>query len=450
MHPPGSLRMSDKEVIKKFLLLLVSLMFFAALTIPVYFLMTAGAKKDAPDEVTVEPEPEEIDLDNAIPGQMGVAPWEAEREALKRTTFMLNKGAFFGGFALIIVLYVIYYVVVLRNQFYPFLAQSDPKLLIFGLLPFLLFMVAEVMEILLVPTHLTKRLASFTGLNFEIAYILLAFFLFFTLIGTFVDTNLNRVIMMDGVPFRYARFGNGPRNLVLIPGLSMQTMKGQGMNMAWMYRMFSKEYSVFVMDKKDEVEEDVTLEELAEDIYRAMDENGILSADVVGISQGGMIAQYLALNHPEIVDRLVLGVTASRMNETLKGFLNRSITYAKKGEMEKIMMESFENDFTEEYTKKFKPFLPILSKMAVPKSNTRFIRLAQSIYGIDTYDRLGEIGCPVFVIAAGKDKVVTGQASLEIAEKLNCQKYDYRRLAHGAYSEAKDFNERIYKFLMRR
>ena len=89
MHPPGSLRMSDKEVIKKFLLLLVSLMFFAALTIPVYFLMTAGAKKDAPDEVTVETEPEEIDLDNAIPGQMGVAPWEAEREALKRTTFML-------------------------------------------------------------------------------------------------------------------------------------------------------------------------------------------------------------------------------------------------------------------------------------------------------------------------------------------------------------------------
>ena len=70
------------------------------------------------------------------------------------------------------VLYVIYYIAVLRNQFYPFLAQSDPKLLIFGLLPFLLFMVAEVMEILLVPTHLTKRLASFTGLNFEIAYIL--------------------------------------------------------------------------------------------------------------------------------------------------------------------------------------------------------------------------------------------------------------------------------------
>jgi pimeloyl-ACP methyl ester carboxylesterase len=319
-----------------------------------------------------------------------------------------------------------------------------------GLLPFLLFLVAELMEILLIPTHLTKRLASFTGLSFEIAYILLAFFIFFTLIGTFLDTNANRILMMDGVPFRYARFGNGPRNLIIIPGLSMQTMKGQGLNMAWMFRIFKKDYTVFVMDKKDEVPEDVTLEELAEDIYTAVGEVGILSADIIGISQGGMIAQYLTLNHPEFVDKLVLGVTASRMNDTLKGFLNRTITYAKKGEMEKIGMESFENDFTEEYTKKIKPFLPMISKMAVPKSNTRFIRLAQSIYGIDTYDRLNEIGCPTFVIAAGNDMVVTEQGSLEIAEKLGCQKYDYRRLGHGAYSEAKDFYERIYKFLMRR
>ena len=35
----------------------------------------------------------------------------------------------------------------------------------------------------------------------------------------------------------------------------------------------------------------------------------------------------------------------------------------------------------------------------------------------------------------------------EIAEKIRCEIYMYERLGHAAYEEAKDFNERIYKFL---
>lgn len=42
---------------------------------------------------------------------------------------------------------------------------------------------------------------------------------------------------------------------------------------------------------------------------------------LMGISQGGMIAQHFAIAHPDIVEKLVLGVTASKQNEILKMLL---------------------------------------------------------------------------------------------------------------------------------
>ena len=76
----------------------------------------------------------------------------------------------------------------------------------------------------------------------------------------------------------------------------------------------------------------------------------------------------------------------------------------------------------------------------------RFIKLAKACLTCTTYDNLEKIKCPVLVLGGGKDKVVTGEASREIAEKLNCECFIYEDLSHEAYNEAKDFNTRIYNF----
>ena len=76
----------------------------------------------------------------------------------------------------------------------------------------------------------------------------------------------------------------------------------------------------------------------------------------------------------------------------------------------------------------------------------RFEKLAKACLTCETYDRLEEIRCPVLVLGGGKDRVVTGEASVEIAKKLNCEYYIYEDMGHEAYNEAKDFNKRIYAF----
>jgi len=53
----------------------------------------------------------------------------------------------------------------------------------------------------------------------------------------------------------------------------------------------------------------ITVGDLAEDIVAVLDDAGIRSVHVVGVSLGGMIAQELAIEHPERVGRLVLAST---------------------------------------------------------------------------------------------------------------------------------------------
>ena len=48
----------------------------------------------------------------------------------------------------------------------------------------------------------------------------------------------------------------------------------------------------------------------------------ITNADIFGVSQGGMIAQYLAIDRPDLVNQLVLAVTLSKNNETVERTVN--------------------------------------------------------------------------------------------------------------------------------
>lgn len=245
----------------------------------------------------------------------------------------------------------------------------------------------------------------------------------------------------------YISFGRGTKSLIMIQGLNTNGIKGAAVSLAYMYRIFAKEYKVYIFDRRPEVREGITVRDMASDIAAAMDTLGIVNADVIGVSQGGMIGQYLAIDRPDLVNKLVLAVTLSKNNEIINKAIDNWIKMTEQGDMRQLVADMSEKMYSDAYVKRYKPFMPLLTALQKPKDVQRFIILAKSCLTCNAYDELDKIQCPVFVIGGGLDKVVGGAASEEIAQKLDCEIYMYDELGHAAYEEAKDFNKKVYEFL---
>uniref|UniRef100_A0A6B2LHF1 AB hydrolase-1 domain-containing protein n=1 Tax=Arcella intermedia TaxID=1963864 RepID=A0A6B2LHF1_9EUKA len=63
--------------------------------------------------------------------------------------------------------------------------------------------------------------------------------------------------------------------------------------------------------ESDKPSGDYTTKEMAEDTFQLLKALKYEKASVLGYSMGGMIAQELAINHPEVVDKLILAGTCS-------------------------------------------------------------------------------------------------------------------------------------------
>lgn len=251
---------------------------------------------------------------------------------------------------------------------------------------------------------------------------------------------------INGVKMDCITFGKGTKPLVMIQGLNTNGIKGTAVPLAYMYRIFAKDFKVYLFDRRENLKADVTIKELADDTALAMDTLGIKDAYILGVSQGGMIAQYLAVQRPELVKKLVLAVTISKNNDTVTKVIDSWIEMTNQGNYKALVADMAEKMYSDAYVKRYRLFMPLLTVLQKPKDVQRFITLAKSCLTCESYEMLDKIKCPAFVIGGSKDKVVGGEASVEIAQKLGCKIYMYENSGHAAYEEAKDFNQRVYDF----
>lgn len=254
------------------------------------------------------------------------------------------------------------------------------------------------------------------------------------------------VLNLNGTSVRYITFGKGEKTLIMIQGLNTRSIKGAGIVLAYMYRIFAKDYKVYLFDRRENIGESITVRELASDVSAAMDSLKLTNADVFGVSEGGMIAQYLAIDRPDLVNKLVLAVTASKNNDTVTGVINSWIEMTEQGRMKELVRDMAEKMYSDAYVKRYRPFMPLLTLLQKPKDIKRFITLCRSCLTCNAYGELEKIKCPVLVLGGRLDKVVGGESSEEIAKKLGCELYMYEDLGHAAYEESKDFNKRVYDF----
>ena len=260
----------------------------------------------------------------------------------------------------------------------------------------------------------------------------------------------NGTVKIGNTEMDYVVFGRGRENLMMIPGLGdgLKTAKGTAALMAMLYRKYGKSYKVYMFSRKNKLEEHSSIRDMANDQRDAMEKLGIAKAHVVGISQGGMIAQWLALDYPSAVDKLVLAVTIARPNDTANRVIGSWIELATKNDYRSLFIDMMEKSYTEKYKEKYRRLYPLLTRIGRPKNFTRFIIQANAILQHNAYAELEKIHCPTLIIGANQDEIVGAQSSQEIAKRITgCKLLLYEGFGHGVYEEAKDFNQQILDFL---
>ena len=118
-------------------------------------------------------------------------------------------------------------------------------------------------------------------------------------------------VVADTLEMNYFRFGSGEKTMVILPGLSVQSVMGPAQAVADEYAVMKDEFTVYLFDRRTELPPDYNIYDMADDTAKAIKALGLSDIYLFGASQGGMIAMTVAILYPELVRKLALGSTAS-------------------------------------------------------------------------------------------------------------------------------------------
>ena len=261
----------------------------------------------------------------------------------------------------------------------------------------------------------------------------------------------NGTVPIGNTELCYASFGSGNKVLILLPGLSdgLATVDGKALFLAAPYKLFFKDYTLFMFSRKNNLPDNYSIREMADDQAEAMRKLGIEKASVLGVSEGGMIAQYLAIDHADLIEKLVVAVSAPNANETVHSVVEAWIGLAKQENHKQLMIDTAEKSYSEAYLKKYRKIYPVIGWIGKPKNYHRFLVNANAILHFDCFDDLKKITCPTLIIGGEADQIVGPIASYEMHEQIKgSELYMYEKLGHATYEEAPDFNKRVFNFLV--
>ncbi len=249
----------------------------------------------------------------------------------------------------------------------------------------------------------------------------------------------------------YLRFGKGESVFVILPGLSVKSVLGSASAIARQYARIAEKHTVYLFDRRKALPSRCTVENMADDTAEAMDALGLRGVYLFGASQGGMIAEVIAIKRPDLVGKLILGSTACRVTEERFRVLDRWIALSKTGDRVGLYLDFGESIYPEDVFLKYRDALVLIAGTVSDEELRRFEILAEGMRDFDVTDEIGKLRCPVLVLGARDDGVLGPDAADEIARALpqndGSLTYIYDGFGHAAFDTAPDYCEMIISFI---
>jgi len=192
-----------------------------------------------------------------------------------------------------------------------------------------------------------------------------------------------------------------------------------------------------------------TLELLAQDAVTLLDALGLDAVHFVGLSMGGMIGQYLALDHGDRLRSVALCDTAAVMPDEVQPIWQGRITAAREKGMQGQVDETLERWFTPDYLKQNPPEAEMIRRQISATPVAGYIGCSEAIRRLDHLKRLSEITLPTLIIVGEEDPGTPVAASEAMHERISGSKLvvlpSARHLSNIEQSGA--FNEALMNFL---
>lgn len=265
------------------------------------------------------------------------------------------------------------------------------------------------------------------------------------------------------IKINYHIIGEG-NPLVLISGLGTD-------NKSWIFQIpeFQKYFKLIVFDNRGIGKSTGSIRPystdlMADDTKNLIDFLDIKKTHILGSSMGGMISQKIAINYPEIVDKLVLCSTSARPHDTIHNFVvsaiqdimdirNENILDAKpKGILIRkffdfFLREIFTEDFILDNKKLIEDF--ISEYTSNPKYFETFIKQSRAVQKHNTLDDISKIESETLVLTGMKDKLLRHTSSDILAKNIpNSKLVKIENGNHGMHLEyPKKFNKIVLDFL---
>jgi pimeloyl-ACP methyl ester carboxylesterase len=259
------------------------------------------------------------------------------------------------------------------------------------------------------------------------------------------DINLSYNVRGDGQP------------LIMIAGFATAQN-------AWfpLVRAFSKHYRVVTFDNRgiggsDKPTGTYTTKMMAGDTIALMDHLGIDRAHVLGGSMGGMIAQHIAIDHPQRVDKLILFSTSAG-GQPLRDMLfdlaeattpnwNRSSSDLAGADLRKLTAAIASQSFNQPFNRLMVvPLARLMLRLGITKVPAGQL---EAMMTHNVLDRLNLIQAPTLILTGSKDRLMPPQSPEVLASRITGAKLVTIDRGSHALAEGMSgrFNKEVLDFL---